>query len=80
MIVMVTFGDGEDEDDDEGDDDDDRGGGGADACDVEVDIRDMLHVIKSRRICRTWKGGVPLLWALIILKLASETENILTIQ
>ena len=54
MIVMVTFGDGEDEGDDEGDDDDD--GGGADACDVEFDIRDMLHVIKSRRICRTWKG------------------------
>ena len=84
MIVMVTFGDGEDEDEDEGDDNDDddgAGGTGADACDAEVDIGDVLHIIKSRRTCRSWKEGeVPLLWALIILKLASETENILTIQ
>ena len=38
---------------DEGDGDDD---GGADAGDVEVDIGDVLHVTKSGRTCRTWKG------------------------
>ena len=48
----VTFGDGEDEGDDDGDD----GGDDADAGDVEADIGEVLHIIKSRRTCRTWKG------------------------
>ena len=57
IIVMVTFCDGEDEgDDDDGDDDDGDDDDGADTGDVEVDIWDVLHVIKSRRTCRTWKG------------------------
>ena len=59
MIVMVTFGDGEDDGDDDGDDesddddDNDDDDGAAAAGDVEVDIGDVLHVIKSRRTCRT---------------------------
>ena len=55
-VMIVTFGDGKDEGDDDGDD----GGDDADAGDVEVDIGDVLHVIKSRRTCRTWKGKSPL--------------------
>ena len=68
MIVMTHDDDDDDSDnngdsngDDEGEGDseeneDDSDDGGADAGSVKIDIGDVLHVTKSGRTCRTWKG------------------------
>ena len=60
-VVMVDLSDGDSNGDDEGEGDseeneDDSDDDGGDAGSVEIDIGDVLHVTKSGRTCRTWKG------------------------
>ena len=62
---------GSEEEEDEDDSDD----GGADAGIVEVDIGDVLHVTKSGRTCRTWKGK-SLFCGHSCLMILSKSQNI----